>query len=337
MSSSGTDSRPGDVMRRECALGCLDEGWDEMVRQNPHATVFQTREWYAAWIGSVAEAESAEPVILRIPQCGAPRAGLAVQISPGRERGSVIRPLSAPWADYHEAVGDPRDREGIELLAQALSRFVVSCGCPLVFEDVTPGGMLATALSAFAHPAGLSSVTESISLVDDDHWMHIFSGKEHETKLRRLKRLGTVHCSHHTAADAVQERLTTFIEMHRRQWQDRPDAVAPFDGGVIDEAFRAIACRLAPAGRVVLTELTLDSRPLAMYLGFRHADRYHAYRTTFNREFKRFSPGHLMLRQMMADFRNCGIKELDLMRGGYAYKEQYASKVSHNLRFEIPN
>lgn len=305
-----------------------------MLSTNPHATVFQTREWYTAWIDSVAITEAAEPIILRVPAEGASRAAVALQISKAAGYQPAIRPLSSPWADYHEAVGRIGDREIAEALAWALKDFAEAEGCSLDFNDVVPDGFLAKILSIFPGTHQDSTITEAIDLTDERHVNQVLARKEHAIKWRRLQRLGVVHCHHYRNTEEILERLPVFIEMHKRQWEGRTDAMAPFDGGVVDAAFQLFVRHLAPSGLVILTEFMLDSRVIAMYFGFVFGARYLGYRTSFDLQYRRFSPGHAMLRQMIHDFRASGLREIDLMRGAYGYKREYTNRISRNLHFQ---
>ncbi|HEX6715455.1 MAG TPA: GNAT family N-acetyltransferase, partial [Pyrinomonadaceae bacterium] len=264
------------------------------------------------------------------PATGPIRAGVALQIN-----SETIRPLSAPWADYHDGVGNPFDFEAVESLAGTLREFIDETGYALVLDDVVPGGSLERIARHLKARHSESNATAAIDLTDSSHMRRILSRKEYVAKSRRLARLGRVDCKHHSDRDEMLRRMPAFVEMHSSRWLDRVDAVAPFDGGVIDAAFVAMVEHLAPLGRVLLTELTLNDKPIAMYFGFVYANRYNAYRTAFEVAHKRLSPGHLMLRQMIIDFAAAGFRELDLMRGGYAYKYEYANRRSNNHRFEL--
>ncbi len=319
------------VLCGEPAAGALTTQWDEMVRANPRCTVFQTSHWYQAWLSSVACHECAEPVVLMVPG----RAGLALQISRLPGECPTIRPLSAPWADYHEAVGDLADAQAIETIAAALIDFARNRGHDLALDEVVPGGMLAVICSRLGGSLGYSSQTLAIELTNDRHVDEILSRNEHAIKWRRLNRRGAVRCLHRTSLDEILPRLPVFIEMHRKQWSARVDAVAPFDGAVVDRAFESMARGLAPHGMVSVTELLLDDHPIAMYFGFIFNLRYLAYRTSFDASYGRLSPGHAMIRQMILDFRAAGLHELDLMRGAYAYKGAYTNRISRNLRLEL--
>jgi CelD/BcsL family acetyltransferase involved in cellulose biosynthesis len=308
--------------------------WDLCAHANPHATVFQTTHWYKAWIRAVAEPEAAEPLILRVPDKGRLRAGIALQI--GRVDGQpAITPLSWPWADYHDAVGDPADKQSLAALACALDDCADSHRCPVILDEIVPGGLVAEALGRLGISPGSAAKTESIVLTDEPHIAEILASREHNVKWRRLNRLGPIRCLHHETAADILHRLPLFIEMHKKQWAARADAVAPFDGGVVDAAFESMVRHLAPQRMLLLTELLLDARPIAMYFGFVYGRRYLAYRTAFDASLRRLSPGHAMLRQMIQDFRARGFEEIDLMRGAYAYKGLYANRHSRNLRTQL--
>jgi CelD/BcsL family acetyltransferase involved in cellulose biosynthesis len=314
-------------------LDILDSGWDTLVERNPHATVFQTSGWYRAWVETAAAAEDAEPLVLRVPACGPPRTALALQRC-RLEGEDVLRPLSWPWADYHDAVGDPSDQEAVSALVAGLKSLVNELGRTLVLDEIVPDGLLATALRplSIGHPA---SVTETIDLRDSAHIARIVGRSEHRAKWRALQNRGETKVRHRQGLDEVLPLMPAFIDLHRKQWAARADSVAPFDGHFIDATFLAMVRQLAPAGRLVLTDLSLNDTPIAMYFGFVHANKYGGYRTTYDRDYRRLSPGHLMLQRMVVDFAAAGIRELDLMRGGYAYKRQYCNRTGRNRRFEF--
>ena len=326
---------PFAILRGVQAERAFSAFWDPLVSANPRATVFQTSAWYQAWLEAVAGREGAEPIVLRVGSERAPRAALALQRCRVANAGHTLRPLSWPWADYHDAIGSPFDGPARTTLCNALHVLAAEESCPLLLDELVPAGLLDTALSSLGYSAEHASETESVDLTNDTHLERVLGRKEHLTKLRRIQRLGELRCEHHAQPEDIARRLPTFIGMHQAQWQDRTDAVAPFEGGVVNEAFMAMVRHLAPRGLLLLTELLLSGRPIAMYFGFAYGRHYGAYRTTFGGELYRFSPGHLMLREMIADFRAAGFRELDLMRGSYAYKREYANVSSRNRRFAL--
>lgn len=69
-------------------------------------TPFQTSGWWRAWIREASAAEGATPVLARALSADGRTllAGLQVHQDGGQ---ATLRPLSWPWADYHEAASEP--------------------------------------------------------------------------------------------------------------------------------------------------------------------------------------------------------------------------------------
>jgi CelD/BcsL family acetyltransferase involved in cellulose biosynthesis len=322
------------VLWGKSVISVLDERWDELERTAPTTTSFQTRNWYRAWITTVAEAEGAVPVIVRVPTDGRLRAAVALQFRTSRGV-LVVECLTTPWADYHEAIGDPSDVPAVSALCRGLCHVLDALGAELDLCDVVPGGLLDTVATALGISPTQASVTAAINLRRRGTVARILERREHVRKWRRLERLGDAVLAHWMDRRSIRNRLPAFIAMHQTQWSSRPDAVAPFDGDVVDRGFQAIVDHMAPAGSVVLSELMIDGNPIAMYFGFRHRSWYGGYRTTFDRNWRRLSPGHLLLRGMVADFADLGLIELDLMRDVHDYKALYADLYRSNVRFSV--
>ncbi|HET7232369.1 MAG TPA: GNAT family N-acetyltransferase [Longimicrobium sp.] len=325
MTTTGAERLDGGAAR-----AFLGAGWEALWAGSPAATTFQSAGWYRAWLAAVAPHEGAEPLVLRVPH-----AAVALQRCAGADGAPQLAPLSWPWADYHDAVAAGPADEAAAALGPALEALVQETGLPLLLDDVVPGGVLDRATRGDAFHRAPASPTGAIDLGDAAHVRAILSRPEHLLKRRRLERRGAVDCRHHTGRDEILHRMPDFIALHTRQWEGRADAVAPFGDGVVDGAFTAMVEELAPAGGVVLSELLLDGRPVAMYFGFRHRDWFGGYRTCYDPELFRLSPGHLLLHQMIADFAARGVRTLDLMRGSYAYKREYVPSFRHNLRISL--
>jgi CelD/BcsL family acetyltransferase involved in cellulose biosynthesis len=312
-----------DVVRGAAVLGRLASG-------TAAPTPFQTAGWYRAWIREAAGSEGATPLLVTagLPGGRRVRVGLQVHVT---ESGPVLRPLSWPWADYHCASPDTGHKAGEadQALAGAIDKVQRAEGARLDLPDVAADGTLHRAAIRLGARIRPGSPVVSIDLADSRRVSAIVNRGEIALKRRRLARLGQVTLTHQHEPTGRLALMPSFIAMHGAQWQAREDAVAPFDGGAVDRTFTALAA--APDTGVVLSELRLDSTPLAMYFGFVHRSRYWAYRTAFDQAYRRLSPGHLLLAGMITDFSSAGIRAFDLMRGDYAYKLNYASRVSANI------
>lgn len=305
----------------EAALGFLD------THRLSARTPFQTRGWWRAWILEAADAEGAVPVLVRVARTDRPTQVIGLQLHQS-EGAAVLRPLSWPWADYHEVaqVGDASptaiDRD-IEALADALDRCRKEFGARLELTDLLADGPLLRAVSALGAVPRPEETVVRLDLTDPEVVRGVAERRDMRRKRRRIGRLGRLALTCADTPARITARLPDFIELHNRQWRDRPDAVAPFDGGVIDRTFAAVAAE--PSSTARLHELWLDDILLAGWFGFRHDRTYYAYRAAYNADHGRDSPGHLLLAAMVTDLAAQGTDTFDLTRGAYAYKLELPS------------
>lgn len=296
-------------------------------------TPFQTPGWYRAWIEQAAASEGARPLVVDVDLPERPNAlgvGLQVHEADGER---VVRPLSWPWADYHDAWqhGGPH-ADADHLLAEAIEAVQHREHARLELPDLIDGGLLHQAMTLLGARISPCSPVVAIDLTDRERVRSIVDRKETARKRRALSGMGLLSHTHRHEPAGVMAALPEFFAMHSAQWRDRPDAVAPFDGEVINRTYAAVASQ--PDACVVLSELRLDGMPLAIYYGFVHRSRYWAYRTAFDQAYRRFSPGHVLVAAMIADFVARGLHTFDLMRGDYPYKRAYASRISMTVRAE---
>ncbi|MFI5568989.1 GNAT family N-acetyltransferase [Streptomyces sp. NPDC051740] len=290
-------------------------------------TPFQTNGWWRAWVREAAGAEGTTPVLVHVTRPGRPTPVVGLQLHQD-DGTALLRPLSWPWADYHEVayVGDVSSigpGSDIGGLAEAIDRCQQEFGAKLELSDLITDGPLLRAVSELGVAPQPSNVVFWLDLTDPDIVRRVSERRDMRRKLRRIERLGTLRLTCADTPERVAARLPAFIDLHTRQWRDRPDAVAPFDGGVVDRTFAAVASE--PSSGARLHELWLDETLLAGWFGFCHDRTYYAYRTAYDLAHGRDSPGHLLTAAMVTELAAQGTDTFDLMRGAYAYKLELPS------------
>lgn len=84
---------------------------------------------------------------------------------------------------------------------------------------------------------------------------------------------------------------------------------------------RAIFPRAALGrGRPHVSMIEAAGRPIAAHLGFVDADRCYYYAPACDPEFRDFSPGHLLMFELLRHACAMRVPAFDLLRGDYAYK-----------------
>jgi CelD/BcsL family acetyltransferase involved in cellulose biosynthesis len=330
----------GPDQRSDCLVtfnwgGALDRDWDELAQSSPGSTVFQSGPWSRAWCAAVSQAEGQRPIIVRIPRVGPLRLGVGLQVSTGSSGMPLISPLASPWIDYQEVVAGDYLEEDIDLAATVIDQLARQMRARLKFDDVKTGGVLAIILEKLDGRSRQSSLVTQIDLADETHVNSLRQRKEVVRKRRRLSRLGKLETRYVRDRSAALEALERFVVLHTAQWKERDNAVAPFTDEVVYRGFRDIAAETAESGHLVIVEMNLDSVPIASYFGFIDRECFLAYRTTFDQSFYAYSPGHVMVSDMLVDLPQLGVRYFDLMRGAYPYKAAYASSTDFNLAWDF--
>ena len=306
------------------AVGALEDEWRLITSRNPRLGPFQSFTWAHCWWHAIGRADgSVEPYAMVARRSDGACAGILPMMTRWTGDEAALEAFTAPWADYHDVVSLPGAAGAVlEAVLDRLSREERTS--PVTLEEVSASSETARAIGTTA--AWRWEVTgwcSSILLQRPGARDILFAGGEYERKYRRLgaRRLAILH----HVGEGLVAALPSFVEMHRRQWSGRPGLVAGFDQPGVVELYERLAHRSAPDVCPVLSELRWDARPLAFYFGFLSCDSYLGYRTTFDVEASKLSPGHVLLTLLCRDLRDRGLRVFDLMRGQYPYKQRYAS------------
>lgn len=308
----------------------FDSAWDDLVSLNTRSRPFQSSWWCKSWCQSIAESVGCTPFVAKAHHDGTQVAcALALREKNGRV---IANALGADWCDYYDAVG-PDCPEATALLARLLEalarRYIID------LADIPPDGLLLRAASLLNIPTEKNTPCYIINLADSEWVDRVTSRRSRENNRRRLKRAGEVRVVNYGSASQIREHLPELISMHRAAWDGNPDTFAPFSEKMTRDLFHSMGEEGSAVGQIILSSLELDGSPLAMYFGLRSRDWYGVYRTAFNAAYKRFSPGHLLLSQLIQESARNGYAEFDLMRGAHPYKEEYASEVRWNHRLVL--
>jgi CelD/BcsL family acetyltransferase involved in cellulose biosynthesis len=118
--------------------------------------------------------------------------------------------------------------------------------------------------------------------------------------------------------------------MHLRQWVGRPDRGLSFDNGDFTRFYVDSVSAMSAAGMLMLSELRLDSRPIAFYYSYYLRDCYYGYRPTYETAYGKLSPGGVLHLELLESLHRLGFHRFDFMRGAMDYKFRYASGSVRN-------
>lgn len=123
--------------------------------------------------------------------------------------------------------------------------------------------------------------------------------KELRRQHRRLSELGKLQFHRHCDRAKIDQWCTDFLRLEHAGWKGREGsalACAPATAAMFRTALHGAATR----GRAEFLCLTLDEKPIAMLVNFLAPPGSFSFKTAFDEDYARFSPGVLLQRENLA-------------------------------------
>ncbi len=117
--------------------------------------------------------------------------------------------------------------------------------------------------------------------------------KELLRKRRRLAETGELRFSRHRDMENLDNWLDEFLALERKGWKGQ-------EGSALDcsdatrEFFRSAMPGAAQSGQLERRDMRLDGQPIAMLINFRSGRGAFGFKTAFDEEYSRYSPGVLL-------------------------------------------
>ena len=299
------------VERGGAALENLVPHWEELAAQ-----ALEPNPLYEHWMLRPALellVDGQAPELLCVWRRGKLRALLPVQ-SVSRYKGLPVRALSV-WRHRHCLIGTPllHPDDPAQALA-ALLRWMKneSRASVLEFNYFTAGGPFHQALVDALNECGMrsraaDSFTRGVLRRDRDAEAYITSAMSADSrgKLRRVERRlqeqGELRRRTLQPGDDVGRWIGEFLRVEASGWKGQRgsalvcnDRNRQFGTEVFTRAFER--------GRLVMVGLDLDGRPIARYTAFVAGEGAFVFKTAYEEEFRKFSPGILAELEMIRAF-----------------------------------
>lgn len=123
--------------------------------------------------------------------------------------------------------------------------------------------------------------------------------KELRRQQRRLSEEGEFTVERLTDYSNVAEWTLEFLDLEARGWKGEAGSAMKSDAGT-RELFQYAIAGSAARGRLERIALRLDGKPIAMLANFLTVPGAYSYKTAFDEDFARFSPGVLLQRENLA-------------------------------------
>ena len=314
-------------------LRSLASAWEALWAADPHATPFQHPAWLLPWWRQFGPAGQLHTLALHAAADPGTLLGL-VPLYVYREPATGERKLlliGAGTTDYLDGLFAP-SADPARLAQQAL-HFVlheVPYWETLALMQLRPGSPLLLASSAPGLAASLApSPAEPCSTLRTDAPLPSRVRANVGRYRRRADNAGSLAC---TVAETPEDALDSFehlVRLHGQRWEFRGEDGVLADPLVLAHHREAIPA-LQAAGLLRLFRLTFNGEVIGVLYALADASkrlerRLYLYLIGFDTRFGRLSPGTLLLHEVWQYARAHGFMQLDLLRGGEAYKQLWGA------------
>ncbi len=326
---SAPSAAPAEIVTEAAALSELAPEWQRLAELRGNA--FVTPQWFHAFLGAYGDAALPYVAVSRRGD-GSLRGLVPLTITESRPFQRRLMFAGANLGDRFHPVAAPEDEAAVAAATGvALAQRRREWGS-LVLRHVEASSRWPQALVQ-ADARVFATVWDDPSvlpyLVLPGTWEEFLASRSRNfrselgRKLRGLERDHTV--SFRQAADEAMlgRDLDCFFELHDRRWAARGgSSSATPRARDFHHDFAAAALR---EGWLRLWFLEVDGVPVATWYGWLLGRRYEYYLAGFAEDWARYSVGLLLLAHTVRDAIEEGAVEYDLLLGGEAYKDRFAT------------
>jgi CelD/BcsL family acetyltransferase involved in cellulose biosynthesis len=319
----------------------IDPGqWRILLARCPDSTVFQSAEWQQAWWRNFGG--EFEPFILAAYE-GPHLVGLASLYRRPKTVLGITRDelqfIGSGQSDYNLFSSMDGSEAVIAALLDELARHIDAGACARLTE--IPQSSVTYALLNQRRATGLtglqlSSTTPCPRLQIEGNRAGVAAVLSKDSLKRHYKalaKLGTIRVEHHTDAAVATSHLAELFRQHIARWEN-----TPFPSLFLDPAnqrfYHDMVNALGQAKQIILTTIHLDSRPVAMHLGFRSGRDFVWYKPTFDPALQKYSPGETLLKSLIEYAQAEEYAVFDFTRGDERFKSRFATSVRQNSSYE---
>jgi CelD/BcsL family acetyltransferase involved in cellulose biosynthesis len=316
--------------------------WNDLANKGESTDIFATFGFARAWWGAYGASKRLQLIIVEEEPSSKVR--LIAPFYTDSSSPGVLKRMGDTQADYENLVFAAGD---VESLACFLSWFRKQRNWRLLLLNRVPEH--AAILSYFPCPIGPSVVTHMkiLSWLDFRYplvyrrWQNVHPRVCRED-LIRLKDLVTErYCRkranwfsrkgvlNYRCISNLNECLSIlgeFMRIHIAEWGQKGQKSLFLESDNCN-FYKFLVKELAPCGAIRIDVLSLDDRIIAAHFGFTWNGIVHHYKPCYDPAFSSHSPGTLLLAHTIRSAVMEEAKELDLLLGREAWKEEIASDI----------
>ena len=320
------------LVTSSAALLELEPEWRNLeARAGTKFNYFQTFDWIWNWWRHIGTTVGVELLVLTARS--GTRLTMVWPLMIVTEKGlRVIKWLSEPHLQYGDVLAE--DGPGLaDLLERAWSLIKAHDG----HDAIALGKVLSTArvyefLKRRCAVACNPSVASQLDLAAYDSCAAFAKAmgrarrKRHTRRYNKIDKLGdlavTVHDNGPARAHAIEQAFA-----FKRDWLREHGLLSQTVFETSSADFLVSLPSTDGGPRMVVAEMSLDGKPLAIEIGFVFKHHYYSYMGAFDLAWRDYSPGKVQMREMISWCIENGIDQYDFLGTPAAYKSEWTDRT----------
>ena len=325
------------------AIGPL---WQQLYRHSGHSLPFLSHAWNVAWSANLATAQDRLATI--VLRDGSTVLGIAPFIR-HRERTAgipvkMLQLIGGVHSAYKDFLGQSEPARFASDLFAVLSSSALRWDV-LLLDSIrvdSPWPDLARSECASRHLEYSIEVQTPLPYLElPASYEQLRAGLKKSLRRnlnRRLQQLGrtTWAYTRHSGTAVTEKHLGEAQRIERLSWKGQRGLGVFAD----DRDFRFHTDLLATPEKefaLDLAFLSIDGSPAVFQYGFVQGSTYFAYNTSYDPQYRDFSPGMLIMNALIEDLISKRMTRCDLLQGGDTYKRDWTDRAHTTVRILVFN
>jgi CelD/BcsL family acetyltransferase involved in cellulose biosynthesis len=320
----------------------MRQGWQNLALVGSPPNIFRTFEFCWTWWKHIGSRDPAYSLsIIAVQQRNTIVAIAPLVLRTGKRKGLTQRRLEflggEEWSDYHDFLLGQDAEQNLHAILSFLAREKKNWDV-LQVENLWAEGQLARSLQTAAPEVGIHWHQFRADIcyflpIDSDFktWLSRRSPSSRKTFNTKLNRLRTLE----------QEGLKTTVTQAPHDLPHLAKRMADLEAQKSERGFNLVIGRaesffdelfqtLGPPGWIYVATAERDGCLIAYQLGFCCGDRLWDYAMAHHPDYAYYSPGLLLISQILQYGFENGFREYDFLRGDEAYKRRWTESFREN-------
>jgi len=311
----------------------LKNEWNDLVEAHPKPQIFISHDWIRCWIETFVEKNSLLIYIYRVDS----KIKFIAPLMKGRRiylqkiSRKSIHFLGIDRSDSHDFIYAP----GYEVLIPELINMLILQYPKVIlnFDSIIEDSPSLKVLNEYKPLKGtINKVKNSLIpyILLNEMPAKSIKKKNILRSKKHMQQKGKIELKKITDPLDIEKFLPILFEQHKQKWKN-----SQYNQNSNREFYQKIAYMLNDLGYLEFTVFLFEKASIAMHFGFSFKGRYYYFKPTFDFDFAHYSPGNVLLIDLIKQAKDRDFTIFDFGKGEEAYKFRYTknTNILYNYSF----